>query len=233
MTNDKRPAPVPFDDIAPWYDFLNHFLSLGIDRQWRKKLIRQLPPEPGIRILDVATGTADLAILAASKKDCRVTGCDISQKMMDIGQQKANAKGLHHRIELLRASADDLPFESNQFDAVMVAFGVRNFVNLDAGLAGMYRVLKPGGKLLVLEFSTPRNPLLRAIYLLYFKHVLPFVGGLLSKNRKAYDYLPESVLKFPQGDAFIRHLETAGFIRHHAKTLTAGIATLYTAFKQG
>jgi len=231
MTNDKRPAPVPFDDIAPWYDFLNHFLSLGIDRQWRKKLIRQLPPEPGIRILDVATGTADLAILAARKKSCRVSACDISRKMMAIGKKKASAKGLDGQIEMIWASAEDLPFDSNHFDAVMVAFGVRNFVSLENGLAEMYRVVKPGGNLLVLEFSTPRNPLLRAIYLLYFRRVLPVLGGLLSKNRKAYDYLPESVLKFPQGETFMQLLETTGFKHTDTQPLTGGIATLYTAYK--
>jgi demethylmenaquinone methyltransferase/2-methoxy-6-polyprenyl-1,4-benzoquinol methylase len=231
MKNGQRPAPIPFDDIAPWYDFLNHFLSLGIDRQWRKKLIRKLPEGPGIHVLDVATGTADLAILAARKKSCRVSACDISRKMMAIGKKKAKAKGLDGQIEMIWASAEDLPFDSNHFDAVMVAFGVRNFVSLENGLAEMYRVVKPGGNLLVLEFSTPRNPLLRAIYLLYFRRVLPVLGGLLSKNRKAYDYLPESVLKFPQGETFMRLLETTGFKRTDTQPLTGGIATLYTAYK--
>lgn len=229
--NQNRPRPIPFDDIAHRYDLLNRLLSLRIDQLWRRKLINRLPEGPDKNILDVATGTADLAIMAARRKGCRVTGCDIAEKMLAIGREKTRKKQLRDQIELVSGAAENLPFEDHSFDAAMVAFGVRNFNDLDKGLSEMFRVLKPGGKILVLEFSIPQNPIFRALYLFYFLKLLPWVGGLISGNRKAYEYLPDSVLKFPQGADFTSLLQKSGFKDTTFTPLTLGIATLYEGIK--
>ncbi len=227
----ERPQPIPFDAIAHRYDFLNRLLSFRIDQLWRRKLVRRLPKGEQFHILDVATGTADLALMAARRNGCRVTGCDVSEKMMAIGRKKATNYKLDQRVTLVSGAAENLPFDSNSFDAAMVAFGVRNFNDLEKGLAEMFRVLKPGGKIMILEFSIPRNPVFRVIYLFYFLKLLPFMGGLISGNRKAYEYLPESVLKFPQGKDFLMFLQNTGFIGASCQMLTLGIATLYEGFK--
>lgn len=231
MNQEGRPQPIPFDEIAHRYDLLNRLLSLRIDQRWRKKLVQELPKGEMYHVLDVATGTADLAIMAARRKGCQVTGCDVAEKMMDIGRNKAARIQLNHKVTLVSGAAENLPFESNTFDVAMVAFGVRNFNDLEKGLIEMNRVLKPHGKILVLEFSIPQNRIFKALYLFYFLKVLPFLGGLISGNRKAYAYLPESVLKFPQGIAFIELLQKAGFTETQYKTLTLGIATLYQGIK--
>lgn len=231
MDKGGRPQPIPFDEIAHRYDLLNRLLSFRIDQLWRKKLVRKLPKGEAYHVLDVATGTADLALMAARRKGCRVTGCDVAEKMMDIGRKKAARKKLDQKVTLVSGAAENLPFAPNTFDAAMVAFGVRNFNDLEKGLAEMNRVLKPGGKILVLEFSIPQNRIFKTFYLFYFLKVLPFLGGFISGNRKAYAYLPESVLKFPQGEEFLGLLQKAGFTDTHYKNLTLGIATLYQGIK--
>lgn len=231
MDKGGRPQPIPFDEIAHRYDLLNRLLSFRIDQLWRKKLVRKLPKGEAYHVLDVATGTADLALMAARRKGCRVTGCDVAEKMMDIGRKKAARKKLDEKVTLVSGAAENLPFDPNTFDAAMVAFGVRNFNDLEKGLTEMNRVLKPGGKILVLEFSIPQNRIFKTFYLFYFLKVLPFLGGFISGNRKAYAYLPESVLKFPQGEEFLGLLQKAGFTDTHYKNLTLGIATLYQGIK--
>lgn len=220
-----------FNDIANRYDLLNHMLSFGIDRRWRRKLIRRLPAESKIALLDVATGTGDLAIAAAASTQCIITATDIAEKMMEAGRRKVESAGLTNRITFLKADAEALPFEEAAFDAVMAAFGVRNFEIPGKGLAEFFRVLKPGGKLLILEFSMPKNKGLRIIYSLYFGRILPLIGRLVSKHPDAYRYLPDSVSDFPFGDAFTSLLIDAGFTRATATPLSGGIATLYEAAK--
>ncbi len=221
-----------FNTIAPRYDFLNHFLSLGIDKSWRKKAIRTLRDMKDPRLLDVATGTGDMAIMAHRLLGCSVVGTDLSAGMLEVGRKKISELGLADSIELHQADSEALPFADSEFDAVTVAFGVRNYENLDAGLADMARVLRKGGRMVVLEFSKPRAFPFKQLYLFYFRHILPHVGGLISHDKNAYTYLPESVLAFPDGSDFEKHMAKAGLINVRSKTLTLGIATIYTGEKQ-
>ena len=221
-----------FNDIAPRYDFLNHFLSLGIDIRWRKKVRRLIAPIQPEQILDVATGTGDLAIELTRLNPQKITGVDIAANMLEIGKEKVAAKKLSGIIELLLGDSEDLPFENNSFDAVTVAFGVRNFEHLQKGLGEMYRVMRPGGMVAILEFSKPKTFPFRQIYNFYFKYILPGLGRMVSKNEEAYTYLPESVSAFPEDQAFINELEKAGYSETKQKRLTMGIATLYTATKK-
>ncbi|HHL57860.1 MAG: bifunctional demethylmenaquinone methyltransferase/2-methoxy-6-polyprenyl-1,4-benzoquinol methylase UbiE [Bacteroidetes bacterium] len=221
-----------FNDIAPRYDFLNHFLSLGIDIRWRKKVRRLIAPIQPKQILDVATGTGDLAIELTRLNPQKITGVDIAANMLEIGKEKVAAKKLSGIIELLLGDSEDLPFENNSFDAVTVAFGVRNFEHLQKGLGEMYRVMRPGGMVAILEFSKPKAFPFRQIYNFYFKYILPGLGRMVSKNEEAYTYLPESVSAFPEDQAFINELEKAGYSETKQKRLTMGIATLYTATKK-
>lgn len=220
-----------FNGIAERYDFLNHFLSAGIDRRWRKKVIQILKKQPHGSILDVATGTADLAIAQAKLKPEKIVGVDIANQMLDIGRQKIHKKGLEHLIKLENGDSESLAFPENRFDAVTVAFGVRNFEDLDKGLSEMNRVIVPGGIAIILEFSKPRRFPVKQLYNFYFKYILPFVGRLVSRHKSAYTYLPESVGEFPDGPDFISHMEKAGFIDSTYKTLTFGIASIYTGKK--
>ncbi len=221
-----------FDAIAPRYDLLNRLFSLGIDQGWRRKVIRMVKQEPVARLLDVATGTADLAILAARRDAARqVTGADISEGMLRHGRVKVSGKGLTGRVELIRADSAALPFDTGAFDAATVAFGARNFEDLEKGLREILRVLKPKGRLFVLEFSKPQGTLMGALFRLYFHRVMPFVGRLVSKDPRAYTYLPESVDAFPSGADFLRVLERCGATECRARPLTGGIATLYSARK--
>lgn len=221
-----------FDSISWRYDFLNHFLSAGVDIYWRKKAIRELQALKPALILDVATGTADFAIQAVrSLNPDKLIGVDISEGMMELGRKKIDQLGLSNKIELRRGDSENLPFEENKFDAVIVAFGVRNFENLEKGLADMYRVLKPGGKLVVLEFSKPSRFPFRQFYGLYFRFVVPVVGRLVSKDRSAYDYLPESVHAFPRGNEFVSILDRLGYKNTTCKPLTFGISSIYTGSK--
>jgi demethylmenaquinone methyltransferase/2-methoxy-6-polyprenyl-1,4-benzoquinol methylase len=217
-----------FDNISGKYDFLNHFLSLGIDRGWRRRAVRTLAAGHSKQILDVATGTGDFAIECLRLNPDKVTGIDISNGMLEKGREKIKRLGLDARISLLHADSENMPFADNSFDAVVVAFGVRNFENLERGLAEMHRVLRPGGRVVVLEFSKPRNPLFRALYNTYFHFMLPALGRFFSRDKSAYTYLPESVEAFPDGDRFLACLSAAGFNQTQCTPLTFGISSLYT-----
>ena len=221
-----------FNAIAPAYDFLNHFLSLGIDKKWRKKAIQKLEGSGAKKILDVATGTGDLAITANKLMEVdHITGVDISDEMLAVGRKKLTKKNLDDKIVLLNGDSENLPFEDNEFDAAIVAFGVRNFQNLDKGLAEMQRVIKPGGKMVVLEFTKPRFFLFKFGFNLYFKYVLPTIGRLTSKDPKAYKYLYESVQAFPDYDQFVNHMEKAGLKNNEWESLSMGICAVYTGVK--
>lgn len=220
-----------FDSIAPRYDFLNRSLSLGIDQIWRKKAIRSLKEVSPQYILDVATGTGDLAIEALKLNPTHITGIDISAQMLEFGRQKIEAKKLTGKITLMQGDSANLPFEDNKFDAITVAFGVRNFEFLQQGINEMYRVTRKGGKVAVLEFSMPKAFPFKQVYHFYFKYILPGLGAFVSKSKSAYSYLPESVQHFPEGKAFAAHLEKAGYTQVKIQPLTFGICTLYTAIK--
>jgi len=219
-----------FDDIAPRYDLLNRVLSMGIDVWWRKRAVaflgEALLDRPSA-LLDIATGTGDLAIEALSLKPEKVIGVDISEGMLRFGREKIEDKGLSDRIELVLGDAADLPFDDNRFDGAMAAFGVRNFEDLQAGLADIRRVLKPSAPLVVLEFSHPRAFPIKQAYELYSKHILPRIGRTISKNEDAYTYLPESVAAFPDGEDFLSNMEAVGFTETVAKPLTFGVVSLY------
>jgi demethylmenaquinone methyltransferase/2-methoxy-6-polyprenyl-1,4-benzoquinol methylase len=230
-TSKKQQVEEMFNSIAPRYDFLNRFLSMGIDRGWRTKAIQSLRDIQPKYILDVATGTADLAIEALRLNPVKVTGVDISSLMLKVGDDKIKAKKLTDKIELVKGDSENLNFHSYSFDAVTVAFGVRNFEHLQAGINEMYRVLKPGGKIAILEFSKPKSFPFKQLYNFYFNAILPTWGGLISKNKSAYTYLPESVQHFPEGTEFMEYLNHAGFKEAKSKTLTFGICSLYTAIK--
>ena len=220
-----------FDDISPKYDLLNHLLSANIDKLWRRKVIRMLEKRQPKTILDIATGTADFAIAASKIKDSMITGIDISEGMLEVGRKKVLKLGLSSKIELIKADSESLPFDTGCFDAAIVAFGVRNFENLRKGLTEIQRVLKPGGEFYILEFSKPAKFPIKQLYQFYFNKVLPFIGGLVSNNKKAYTYLPDSVNEFPDGLKFLSILADTGFVEmsHHEQTF--GIATIYMARK--
>ncbi|MBK9762583.1 MAG: bifunctional demethylmenaquinone methyltransferase/2-methoxy-6-polyprenyl-1,4-benzoquinol methylase UbiE [Flavobacteriales bacterium] len=219
-----------FDAISPKYDLLNRLFSLGIDQGWRRKVVRLLGAEPVQHLLDVATGTADLAIMAAPKAE-RVTGIDISEGMLSHGRVKVTKRQLEKKVTLQQADSTALPFADGTFDAVTVAFGVRNFEDLQRGLLEMFRVLKPNGRLFVLEFSKPQHTPMRQLFRFYFHRIMPLIGRTVSKDSEAYTYLPKSVDAFPEGDAFVSMLKEAGAKEATAKPLTGGIATLYAARK--
>ena len=217
-----------FDTIAPQYDLLNRVLSFGIDQYWRTRAIRLLDDEQPTRVLDVATGTADLAIKAEQMLHPReVVGIDLSAEMLAYGRPKIDRQGLSPRISLVQGDAQNLPFGDNSFDAAMVAFGVRNFEDLNAGLKGIRRVLRPGGRLVVLEFSRPRTFPIKQLYAWYSRHVLPRIGGTLSPDAGAYEYLPNSVAEFPDGTDFLDRMNDSGFAELLWEPLTFGIASLY------
>lgn len=220
-----------FNNISRSYDFLNHFLSLGIDKLWRKTAIGFLKPLRPKFILDVATGTGDFAIQALSLDPEHVTGVDISEGMLSMGRKKLEKLKLSHKIELEQGDSENLRFADHTFDAATVGFGVRNFEDLEKGLAEIRRVLKPGGMLVVLEFSRPRTFPMRQLYNFYFKNILPGLGRLISKDKSAYTYLPESVEAFPDGTDFENILRKVGFKETSCKALTFGISSIYTARK--
>lgn len=221
-----------FDSIAWRYDFLNHFLSLGIDRSWRKKAIKIISGSAtNPRILDVATGTGDLAIAALKLNPIKITGIDISQNMLEIGREKISKKEFSEKIELISGDSENIAFPDNSFDVSMVAFGVRNFSDPLKGLTEMRRVLLPGGMIMVLEFSKPATFPFRQIYNFYFINILPLFGRLFSKNKEAYRYLPDTVMKFPDNEDFIKLMSLAGFTGINQKKLTFGVASIYTGIK--
>ena len=226
----KKEITKMFDNIASSYDFLNHTLSLGMDNFWRKTAIKKITNQPKY-ILDIATGTADFAISASKYTDAYITGIDISKGMLAIGIKKINKRQLDDRIKLELADSENLPFDDNSYDAITAGFGVRNFENLNKGLTEMFRTLKKNGIVAILEPSEPLNFPLKQLYRLYFHHILPFIGGIISNDKKAYTYLTSSVSAFPSGHKFITELEKAGFSKCKHIPLTFGIVSLYIAIK--
>jgi demethylmenaquinone methyltransferase/2-methoxy-6-polyprenyl-1,4-benzoquinol methylase len=227
----KQQVARMFDSISGKYDFLNHFLSLGIDIRWRRKAIALLKDLQPKTILDVATGTGDFAVEALRLNPTKVIGVDISEGMLDVGRQKMKARQLDGIIELRSGDSEKLPFEDNFFDAVIVAFGVRNFEDLERGLSEMLRVVRPGGRVVVLEFSRPTKFPMKQLYNAYFTAILPLIGRWVSRDQAAYSYLPESVQAFPDGPDFIRILSDVGYKNPQCKSLTFGISSLYWGSK--
>ena len=220
-----------FDRIAPKYDLLNKVLSVGVDKGWRKKMVAELKPLQPKTMLDIATGTADVAIACMKLQPDHITGIDISALMLAEGQKKIEGLGIAQQITLQQADSESLPFADNSFDAITVAFGVRNFQNLDKGLSEMLRVLKPNGKVVILEFSQPEKFPIKQFYNFYSKYILPTIGQLVSKERAAYEYLPESVAAFPYGQAFVKIMNSNNFVNTKCVSLTFGIASIYVGSK--
>jgi demethylmenaquinone methyltransferase/2-methoxy-6-polyprenyl-1,4-benzoquinol methylase len=228
----KEQVALMFDQIAPQYDFLNRFLSAGIDISWRKKALLKLKKDNPQFILDVATGTADLAIMASRLlSPQKITGIDISEGMLELGRKKILQGGLQEQISLHTGDSEAIPMGNDQFDAVTVSFGVRNFQNLEKGLQEILRVLHPGGKLVVLEFSRPSLPGVQQLYNLYMNIVTPGLGRIFSKSRTAYQYLNDSVQKFPEGKDFVAIMEKTGFKNTSFQRLSLGICTIYIGEK--
>jgi demethylmenaquinone methyltransferase/2-methoxy-6-polyprenyl-1,4-benzoquinol methylase len=232
MSHEKAYVRSLFNSIAYRYDLLNHLLSGGIDLYWRRRAVEHLRSINPKAILDVATGTADFAIAALELNPDRVVGVDIAEAMLARGREKISRKSLDGTITLMTGDAESLPFGNGEFDAAIVAFGVRNFENLDLGLREMRRVLRPGGKIVVLEFSRPSRFPLRQLYFFYFRRVLPVIGRLVSRSREAYTYLPNTVMKFPEGEEFMHILNRVGFRETAQRRLTFGIATVYEGTRQ-
>jgi len=230
-SNKKEQVEQMFDNIAHRYDFLNHFLSLGIDKLWRRKAINKLKPINPSKILDIATGTGDLALAALRLKPTEIVGIDLSEEMLNYAKIKIDKAGKSNIIKFEKGDSEHINYQDNTFDAAMVAFGVRNFENLQQGIDEINRVLVPGGKLVVLEFSKPKNFIIKGIYNFYFFRILPFFGRIFSKDQRAYTYLPESVGAFPDGPDFLRYMAKAGFNELTCKPLTFGIASIYTGIK--
>jgi demethylmenaquinone methyltransferase / 2-methoxy-6-polyprenyl-1,4-benzoquinol methylase len=220
-----------FDAIAQRYDLLNHLLSGGFDFLWRRQAIEHLTGLHPRTILDVATGTADFALSTLRLGPEKVVGVDIAENMLARGRKKVAERGLESRIELQTGEAESLQFPDGTFDAAIVAFGARNFENLEAGLREMRRVLRPGGMIVVLEFSRPSAFPFKQLYFLYFRHILPLIGRMVSNHGEAYTYLPETVMKFPEGENFLKILSGIGLSRPEQERLTGGIATVYTGIK--
>ncbi len=228
----KEQVRTMFDNIAGTYDLLNRSLSLGIDKRWRKRMIREIKRETVHDVLDVATGTADVAVqIASAISDARITGVDLSEQMLRIGREKVHKHGLADRIRLRQADAEQLPFDTASFDAVTVAFGVRNFEHLHRGLTEMHRVLRKDGRIFVLEFSRPRTFPVKQLFGLYFRYILPMAGRMASRDKRAYAYLFESATAFPERAAFAGILEGAGFREAKFYPLSFGICSLYIAKK--
>ena len=222
----KKQVADMFDSISGKYDFLNHFLSLGIDIQWRKKAIKMLQSDQPKHILDIATGTGDFAIASLKLNPEKVVGLDISEGMLSVGREKMKKKSIDHIISMQSGDSENIHFEDESFDAIIVAFGVRNFENLEKGLSEMNRVLKPGGKAVILEFSKPTIFPFKQLYNFYFRWILPKIGKLVSKDNAAYTYLPESVNEFPYGNDFLQILTKTGYKNTTCKPLTLGISSI-------
>ncbi|RKR82547.1 demethylmenaquinone methyltransferase/2-methoxy-6-polyprenyl-1,4-benzoquinol methylase [Mucilaginibacter gracilis] len=221
-----------FNNISKTYDFLNHFMSLGIDIIWRKKAINKLKADKPQLILDVATGTGDFAFEALKiLKPKKIIGVDISRGMLDVADQKIAKRGLGDQFEVHLGDSERLLFDADTFDAVTVAYGVRNFENLQAGLADIHRVLKPGGRAVVLEFSKPKAFPIKQLYNFYFNYITPGIGKVFSKDARAYSYLPESVAAFPDGQAFVSLMDKVGFKNTKQTPLAFGICSIYTGVK--
>ena len=220
-----------FDNISKRYDFLNHFLSLGIDKGWRKKAVKIISKANPKIILDVATGTGDFAIAELKLDPEKVIGLDLSNGMLDVGREKMKKKKVDHIVDMVQGDSENLPFEDNYFDAITVGFGVRNFENLEKGLGEMFRVLKPGGIVAVLEFSKPKKFPIKQSFNFYSKFIIPTVGKTVSKDKRAYSYLPESVEAFPEGQAFLDIMTKIGYTDMKQKMVSGGIASIYYGSK--
>jgi len=232
VIDKKQQIRAMFNRISLRYDFLNHFLSLGIDRYWRSQSVNHLREIKPSSVLDIATGTADFAICAERRlHPDKITGIDISEKMLALGRNKILKKNVSDCITLMPADSENLPFVDNTFDAITVGFGVRNFENLQAGLNEMVRVLKPGGRAVILEFSKPDKTPIKQLYAFYFKYLLPFFGRIISHDKIAYSYLHDSVIAFPEKDEFLKLMILAGFSETHCKPLSFGIASIYVGDK--
>jgi demethylmenaquinone methyltransferase/2-methoxy-6-polyprenyl-1,4-benzoquinol methylase len=227
----KEEVAQMFDNISAKYDFLNHFLSLGIDKIWRKKAVNMLREINPTKILDIATGTGDFAIQSLSLQPDEVIGVDISEGMLEKGREKMVKRKIDHIISMLSGDSEDLPFDDNYFDALTVGFGVRNFQNLELGLSEMLRVVRTGGKLIILEFSKPKRFPVKQYYAFHSKYIIPFFGKTISKDSSAYTYLPESVAAFPEGQDFQDILVKLGYKNVGAKLVAGGIATIYFGTK--
>ncbi len=227
----KQEVEEMFDNISGNYDFLNRLLSLRIDTLWRKNIVESIAQSNAQKVLDVATGTGDLAIeIAKSNPDVEIIGYDLSQKMLDVGKEKIQKLGLSEQISMQKGDAENIPFADNSFDVITVAFGVRNFENLEKGLSEMHRVLKPKGTLYILEFSKVEGAF-APLYNFYFKNILPSLGKLISKDSRAYTYLPDSVEAFPHGEKMKNIILSQGFSSVNYKKLTFGVATIYVCIK--
>lgn len=220
-----------FNNISRRYDFLNQLLSLGIDKMWRKRAIGVLKPLQPKIVLDVATGTGEFALEALELQPDKIIGIDIADGMLDIGRKKISAKNAGETIELMHGDSENIPFKENKFDAVTVAFGVRNFENLNRGLSEILRVLRPGGMVVILEFSKPATFPFKQIYNFYFRFILPKIGSIVSNDKAAYTYLPKSVEAFPDGEDFLRILHDVGFKNTQCSSLTFGISSIYIGTK--
>lgn len=220
-----------FNNIARKYDFLNHFLSMGIDKLWRKKAVALLQPLQPKQLLDIATGTGDFALACLKLNPEKVTGIDISTEMLAVGREKIAKKKLQDKIELFEGDSEDIQFDDNSFDAITVAFGVRNFQNLEKGLKEMNRVVRPGGKVVILEFSKPKKFPVKQFYNFYFFNILPLWGKMVSKDSSAYTYLPESVGAFPDDENFLEIYKSCGFEDTEQIKLSFGIASIYIGIK--
>ena len=227
----KEEVAAMFNNISKRYDFLNHFLSLGIDKIWRRKAVNLLKEIKPNRILDLATGTGDFAIASLRLNPKEVIGMDISEGMLEVGREKMRKNGFDQVISMRLGDSENLPFEDNYFDALTVGFGVRNYEHLEKGLAEMLRVVRPGGKLVILEFSKPKRFPVKQYYAFHSKYIIPFFGKRISKDEKAYAYLPESVAAFPEGRDFELILEKLGYKTVQSTLVAGGIATIYTGIK--
>ena len=227
----KEEVEQMFDNISVKYDFLNHFLSLGIDRIWRKKAVKELREVKPNKILDIATGTGDFAIANMKLQPEEIVGIDISNGMLEVGRKKMRKKKLDHIITMKQADSENLPFEDDYFDGLTVGFGVRNFENLEKGLSEMLRVLRPGGKAVILEFSKPKKFPVKQSFTFYSKYIIPLLGKSISKDEKAYAYLPESVEAFPEGKEFENILIKLNYKNVKSYLVSGGIATIYTGIK--
>ena len=227
----KQQVEQMFDNISGKYDLLNRILSMGIDQSWRKKVVKSVQNAKPKTILDIATGTGDLAIAMAKATNAKITGFDLSAGMLEVGRKKVKDESLENRIEMIQGDAENMPFEDNSFDVITVAFGVRNFENLKKGLDDIYRVLKPGGKFLILEFSQPEAVPMKQLYTFYSRYILPRIGKKISKDQSAYTYLPDSVKAFPHGEDMKKILKNSNFVEPFDKKLTFGIASIYESLK--
>ena len=227
----KQQVEQMFDNISGKYDLLNRVLSMGIDVSWRKKVVKMVQAAKPETILDIATGTGDLAIQLAQNTNAKITGFDLSAGMLEVGRKKVADLNLSNRIEMIQGDAENMPFADNSFDCITVAFGVRNFENLSKGLDDIYRVLKPGGKFIILEFSQPESFPMKQLYAFYSKNILPKIGKQISKDDSAYTYLPESVKAFPYGEEMKNILKNSNFSKTSDKKLTFGIASIYESLK--